>query len=871
MVFLYAGILFAQHPVYKHYTVEDGLPSSEVYDIIQDTKGYIWFATDRGVSRFDGYRFEVFTTDDGLSDNTVFEIKEDHRGRLWFRTFSGRLSYFQHDSIHQLPVNDELQQKLGPVLVNSIYVDEGDTIWLGLVRGMGKILPNHQIILDRGHESNAYYGYLKNIDEKGFITGSGRLKIPEGIKKITEEIALGNNTVFVIRYNGLSGKIFADKLQGDRYLFAVGNSLFHLADSTLSATISFDQPITHIKGDKQQNIWVGLLKGGVRYFRKGELSDKTGRTLLAGKSVSAVWEDREGSLWFATLEDGVYFLPSRNFLSYTTANGLDDKRATHITLTSENKVWLGMYNGTVHQIDGQSIRSFRFSQEENFIAGLFTLNNGKVWISTATENFIMNSKGASKKIDNNGGIFSLYQANDSIIWVGSTGGIMKYVHDKDVYRSSRDQDWKLRVNALSGNEQNELLVGCLDGLWVYKDDTFHYQGSKHHLLKNRITDIKKIDGRFGIATQGAGILIKEQENIYQITQKDGLTSNLCNSIFVENDSTIWVSTNNGLSIIGLKENIDGYTIRNITAADGLVSNEVNQIYVKGGKVWVATNKGLTIFDQHQLAHNITPPPIYIIRLNINGQRETVNDEYILPYDQNNLNIDYLGLSYKNAGELQYRYKMVGIDTNWVYTTARSVQYPTLPSGTYKFMVSARNNDGYWSKAPETLSFIIRPPFWQTWWFRALVSLIIVGSIYVFFKIRVLTYNRDVVRELIKLIIHKLKGRQHLYIKVVEGDYARIMLEDILWLKAAGDYVEIVTESKKYLVRATMQALKENIPDKKNFLRVHRSYIIPMRKIEAFQGNNLLINGTKIPVGDTYQKQIKALKAKIITPQKNKPG
>src|ERR1700756_1860562 len=102
--------VYSQSPEYRNYTVKDGLPSTEVYYSMQDTKGFMWFATDKGVCRFDGYEFKTYTTLDGLADNTVFGCHEDYKGRIWFRSFSGKLSYFYNDSIYQLPANDSLSK-----------------------------------------------------------------------------------------------------------------------------------------------------------------------------------------------------------------------------------------------------------------------------------------------------------------------------------------------------------------------------------------------------------------------------------------------------------------------------------------------------------------------------------------------------------------------------------------------------------------------------------------------------------------------------------------------------------------------------------------------------------------------------------------
>src|ERR1700722_9887902 len=123
---------FGQSPEYKNYSVKDGLPSSEIYNSMQDSKGFMWFATDKGVCRFNGYEFKTYTTINGLADNTVFECQEDYKGRIWFRSFSGKLSYFYNDSIYQLPVNDTLSKLIKVSLVTSIAIDTTETVYMGI-------------------------------------------------------------------------------------------------------------------------------------------------------------------------------------------------------------------------------------------------------------------------------------------------------------------------------------------------------------------------------------------------------------------------------------------------------------------------------------------------------------------------------------------------------------------------------------------------------------------------------------------------------------------------------------------------------------------------------------------------------------------
>lgn len=141
--------LFSQIAYLKNYTTKDGLPSNEVYQVIQDSKGYMWFATDFGVSRFDGYKFTNFDSKDGLPDNTVFEIYEDYKGRLWFISSSAKLSYYFNDSIFLYKYNNALINNVKDVpniLNKSFSVDEQDNVYIGIYRhGHYKISKNGNI------------------------------------------------------------------------------------------------------------------------------------------------------------------------------------------------------------------------------------------------------------------------------------------------------------------------------------------------------------------------------------------------------------------------------------------------------------------------------------------------------------------------------------------------------------------------------------------------------------------------------------------------------------------------------------------------------------------------------------------------------
>lgn len=163
--FLFSSDVWSQtpQPVFSHYKVDDGLPSSEVHHVMQDSKGYMWFATDLGVSRFDGYRFENFAFKEGLADNTIFNIYEDYQGRIWFMSFSGRLSFFHEGTVTTYKYNNALEKEVTSLAKGSFYVDKGNALFIATSnRGYLKI--DDEGIVTRNNMNNHYSICIVNRD-----------------------------------------------------------------------------------------------------------------------------------------------------------------------------------------------------------------------------------------------------------------------------------------------------------------------------------------------------------------------------------------------------------------------------------------------------------------------------------------------------------------------------------------------------------------------------------------------------------------------------------------------------------------------------------------------------------------------------------
>lgn len=243
-------------------------------------------------------------------------------------------------------------------------------------------------------------------------------------------------------------------------------------------------------------------------------------------------------------------------------------------------------------------------------------------------------------------------------------------------------------------------------------------GKKNKLLTTRIAGIQEdAYGRMWMISRGEGVIVKDGNSYFQVKEKDGLASNMCLALFIDSGNVVWVGTNKGLSKITFSDRHENnYRVNSYYAKNGLLNDEVNGIARNGSKIWLAHNNGVSIFDPKKIRDNFTPPPVYITQVLVND-RPLPDMHSELDHSQNYFNISFTGLSYKDPGKVEYKYRMKGIDQDWIYTSYTNVKYPAVPPGSYTFEVYAKNNDGYWSKQPAAISFRVAPAWWQTWWFK----------------------------------------------------------------------------------------------------------------------------------------------------------
>ncbi|MDP3557075.1 MAG: histidine kinase [Bacteroidota bacterium] len=734
--------LFGQFDKLINYNVKDGLSSSEMYNILQDSKGYIWSCGDMGVSRFNGYEFKNFSTENGLPDNSVFAMYEDIKGRIWFEPFSCKLSFYQNDSIKELACNDTLGLIMKERFINSIYLDKGDTIWLGVTDSFYvKIYPGwrkndlRKVKMPRGK-------YFFKVDDKGLIFGGSATDnyfitaySNKGLHKLFEiDPKMKHKKKEYLRF-------YLIEMKDHSYLASINQRIIKFNSKGILHQADDETIVISLLEDNNNIITCSF--NGVSFYSSDKIKFNKRINQLVDKIITGVCVDNGNGLWMTSEGQGLFYIPHRNFLYYTNQNGVSESKIVCIGHSDTNVV-IGHLDGSMSILCSDNVYKIVSPKTTGNIAQSKRItsitnnnnknNNNKRTIVTSMRGVYELNNKSLKLIPEfkNIAFKRIIKSRDGCFWGLNYGQLIKFEMKK-----SPNKIEAFLINARVDNifeaSNGSVWLSCPDGVRVYENGKINFLGLRDKLFKIRASEISEAaDKSIWVATRGGGVIVKDGNKIIQITETDGLAGNMCRCLFIDSN-IVWVGTNKGLSRILIGRN-GTYNIDNFYAKNGLLTNEVNAILKHQGKLWLAHNSGVSVFDITNIKPNKYPPPIYIEKIFVNDTLSKKDNLMKLSYNQNYLTFHYIGLSYKDAGNIEYKYKMEGVDSNWIYSNHTNVSYFTLPSGSYRFLVAAKNNDGYWSSTPAAISFVILPPWWKTWTFiiaSVLLIFILIGLIFIY--------------------------------------------------------------------------------------------------------------------------------------------
>lgn len=743
ITFLFLLVTFSSYPSfsqeysYAHYDIADGLASSTVYCITQDKDGFIWTGTEAGVCRFDGTHFKTYTTADGLPDAEILLIFGDSRGRVWMAPFRGSVCYYYQGRIHNRE-NDSLLSRMGlREDVQNFAEDAHGAILIQQQTALTVVRADGGV---RRYDSAGGNPISKSVGASRNAAGNFNVQIgPQIFELSASGFSHGRTIYFPYDHPNLiamSPALWVWKTDSfTTRLNSIGSdqtALFPDDGYPLTMHVSFS--ILH-----DSLVCSNELSGVKVYGLSGPVY---GQTFLPGKQVSRTFGDRAGNVWFTTLRNGLYRLKSDEFRTVVLPeDGLGVTSVHSITLNrAGDRLLVGSNHDGIFAVKLPEVRLMSSIPRHAFGESriLFVQEFKKNWVIYGSDALVgMGCFSQIHHLQVGVGIKSATLVDKNRILLGGPWGAGIFDLRK---KAITDTLWRSRITVVY-NKGDTNYLGTLHGLWrIAGKKPAQFMGSDIPFLRNRISAMaESADGTLWVASFDDSVIgIAGGRIVAMITPKQGLIGNVCHCLMVH-DHQLWIGTDKGLNRVGLDE--PGYPVTSYTSGDGLASDVINVLYAVGSTIFVGTPAGLTYFNESRVGTDDE------CRLNllaaISAGRNRIGDtaSLRLPVRENNIRFEFAGISYRSAGQIRYRYRLIGLDSSWKETQDNYLAYPTLPFGRYEFQVQAVNRFGIPSEV-RRVPFVVATPFWNQLWFEGLALSVFLAFTWLFAAWRIRRARRQ---------------------------------------------------------------------------------------------------------------------------------
>lgn len=736
-LFVFGHCSFAQkkswEPAYTNISVNEGLPSSETYYVYQDRKGFIWICTDRGVVRFDGYRYQVFTRENGLLDNVVFKVIEDYKGRIWFKSFNDQFCYFENDKIHPYKYNHLIAEFREMYLTpfSWINIDENDNFYYSR-KGKNEILK----ISEKGKKT-----IIKTVDQYNYTkigdTWMFSSKMNKGYKNGVVNLS------YDAKKNSLDIKGSSIEMAvGRQEINQFGKDVFITNGSSVYSTKGDSCKLNFVIGSGKvgKDLWIGTLKGVYLFENIKSFGLKLKpKHFLQQYSVTSICRDREGGYWFSTLENGVMYTPDLNVLNSEFSSSSADNNIYRVFRSRDHFI--------VSNING----FYDFETGKKLI-DLGVIQNGIIPYIGNTP-FIGKISNDNRKPIPGIHFFDIgflgwcKESDTSIIMTGL--GVVRYniKGEKQVIHMHRHsikfQNIKYLAKSIAIFPNKEIVVADLKGIYKFRKDKFQPIEYSPKLRNTRVTDLKYHDyWGLVVATGGKGLFIVRNEKVVKIINEDkGLLSNHINYLFVDSKNYLYACSNKGVSRI-FYDGGGSYRVQNLTPYQGLKAQEVNSCFEYNNCMYFATKDGLSkTDDSYTWANSSNRNQVRILDISANGKKiECKNNSISLDYRYKVIRIRLASTNFKTKGKAPYKYRL-SKTSSWStgYTGEILLLNPAYDK--FNIEIKYKNENGIWSQPYFLTSIEITPPFYQQIWFYIVVTIcLLIGVVWILLR-RIKTISR----------------------------------------------------------------------------------------------------------------------------------
>lgn len=780
-------VLFMLHPVkleagpYQLREFPGDIAQPYVYNLTQDSLGYLWIGTGNGLTRYDGFSFHHYNINDSLADNFI-NCSYSNGNELWLGHRNGRISYYNGCYFITLQAAN-LQTGITAIKQSAAGQLWASTYQMGLIK-----IESNQLHCDFSPpEQNGSIHSFEFIEENKIIVGtdfgvlicrlldSGKLEVLEQIDAIPKE-----KIPSLIKMKRGSGFFIATENSGLFKMLINENNYTVIPLSETQKHIN--SPIQQINEDNLQNLWVatfgqGLIQitattngesPGFRYFNKS--------TGFSTNYVKTVYEDREGNVWSGNYGTGLTQITRRAFTKHRLPEPFNENQ---ITALAGNKKYRWVAIGSrLLEYDAASdslISSIGDAMElgGDQITALYSNNSNTLWIGT-------HKNGLYHQNLNNGAISRYTLANGQLenaitalsgskthLWIGTQKGVCK------IELNSGTQRWYKIADGLPHNVINHLFVDSKERVWITSVSNVLICIDNEYIRKipiwseNGVASLGPIaetkDSTIWVGSYGGGIFRIQNDSIAGLSVQEGLLSNYIYSLVADSNDYLWAGHRGGIS----KINLNNLLVKPLQLYAGIPGNcsfTENAVYYDSRKqIWFGSNQGLWMYNPAKENQTLVPPLLNITSIKINDLEVDFTKNIVLKPGIYKVSIEYIGVHLSEPKHVLYQHQMLGYDREPEQSKLRSVYYPRLNDGNYTFELYASTGDGVVTPNPVTFKLTIRKPLWKYLWFWGIISVIITSTIYVYIKRSEYAHQKE--KELLEAKVTartlELKQKNHL--------------------------------------------------------------------------------------------------------------
>jgi ligand-binding sensor domain-containing protein/signal transduction histidine kinase len=731
LVLVLSAEVHAQRYYFFNLNVESGLIQSQATSMAQDVRGRLWIGTLGGLSCYDGKNFTNYTVHNGLLHNAVLSLAADKNGDIWIGGATG-LSRYEGKNFRNFtlpPGQTNVAERMSQELKIT-----GDTVWW---RVDGIIYYVHR-------DSIAIQTVPENARATAIWPGSDFWAATNGLL-LHRNGAIWDTLHFDIPWDQTPPHVYKIVKDAGANVWVLTNSGLYKVEGKKIAQVAINglffgyQPVIHdMVQDKNGAYWLCTSAGVIKL--NGNTGEYYGRLRgLSDNSFNAALLDAEGNVWLASDGQGVFRYSGTQFSVVDESTGLKSAQVMAIAADHSRNLFFGTYDGGLYLYNNGAVSALPFPVRPTpSITSLCYTHGGRLWIGTRGQGLwkydvkFTQYQAPLRHFPSND-VTALYEDTAKQFWIGFANGAVMYA--RDTFRSVPVRNSGVFSFLTIG--QDSTLMATATGLMLY------HMGTVEKFVTHAAPDSEKVEcfaikgKNLWLGTSDNGILCYNLATgeCYRINKRSGLQSEFIYNLTIDNNGDLWAGTGYGIHRINVA--VPGKPVVTFYGKSqgitGMESNINSALKWYDGSIWFGTTNGALHYQPQLIGTEPKPVGLFMESVKLFGENITNHRYYDttdawqhlpynlhLPYQQNNITLTFQGISLCGEQQMQYRYRLDGLDAPWSnWANVNTVTYSSLPPGNYTLIVECRVLGGAQTKELR-YAFEIETPFQKTKWFKVSV-------------------------------------------------------------------------------------------------------------------------------------------------------